>query len=47
MGSGGCVVHKAFDVPLRVPIMMHDMGLTREYVVLLDVPLVFSPKVFV
>lgn len=38
-------VTRAIDVPLRAPVMMHDMGLTAEYVVLLDVPLVFRPMV--
>lgn len=34
-----------FPVPLPQPIMMHDMALTQRYALLLDVPLVFDPKV--
>ena len=43
--AGSRRVARAVDVPLRAPVMMHDMGLTSEYVVLLEVPLVFSPAV--
>lgn len=32
------------DVELPAPIMMHDFGLTRSYVVLLDFPLRFVPE---
>jgi carotenoid cleavage dioxygenase-like enzyme len=38
-------VVRDFPVPLREPIMMHDMALTQRYALLLDVPLVFDPKV--
>jgi carotenoid cleavage dioxygenase len=38
-------VVRDFPVPLREPIMMHDMALTQSYALLLDVPLVFDPKV--
>ena len=32
-------------VPLPQPIMMHDFAITRNYALILDVPLVFDPKV--
>lgn len=45
MAAGSIHVGKAIDVPLRAPVMMHDMGLTAEHVVLVEAPLVFSPAV--
>jgi carotenoid cleavage dioxygenase-like enzyme len=44
MDSQGKVV-RDMPVPLREPIMMHDMALTQNYALLLDVPLVFDGKV--
>ena len=32
-------------VPLKQPVMMHDCALTANHMLLLDVPLVFDPKV--
>ncbi|KAL4443616.1 hypothetical protein ABPG75_011353 [Micractinium tetrahymenae] len=40
-------VAKEMPVPLPEPIMMHDCALTQNYVLLLDVPLVFDPKVMI
>lgn len=36
-----------FPVPLKEPVMMHDMALTQRHAILLDTPLLFDPKVSV
>ncbi|KAI3427019.1 hypothetical protein D9Q98_006961 [Chlorella vulgaris] len=33
-----------FPVPLKEPVMMHDMALTQRHAILLDTPLLFDPK---
>ena len=36
-----------FEIPLRGPIFMHDFGLTEDYAVFIDHPVMFDPMVIV
>ncbi len=41
--EGRCTA--SFPIPLPAPVMMHDFAITQDYVIFMDFPLVFNPRV--